>query len=231
VLYIVLVLVLAALGLLVTALISANSLWAWISIGLSVLAGLILILDWLRRRSQRSAAARDEVAALDEGVEKEKTTSEPPAGGAPIDAAQQTELLPVSGELDVSAATGEVAATSEVPKTADVSDTATHNAAEEGGLEETQVPPARLKADADPGEEPTDAPDLLIISELDDEVVVVDEYPRYHVAECGWLVDRDTIPIGVSEARQLGFSPCVRCGPDAKLAAKFRAKKKSSAGS
>jgi hypothetical protein len=221
VLYIVLVLVLAALGLLVTALISANSLWAWISIGLSVLAGLILILDWLRRRSQRSAQARDEVAATDQGLEREKTTSEPPAGGA----AHQTELLPVSGELDVSAATAEVA------KTADSPDTATDTAAQEGDVEETQVPPARLKEDADPGEEQTDAPDLLIISELDDEVVVVDEYPRYHVANCAWLVDRDTIPIGVSEARQLGFSPCVRCEPDAKLAAKFRAKKKSSAGS
>jgi hypothetical protein len=67
----------------------------------------------------------------------------------------------------------------------------------------------------------------VIISELQEEVVVVDEYPRYHVTACAWLVDRDTIPLGVSEARKLGFTPCVSCKPDATLTAQFRTKGKS----
>jgi hypothetical protein len=73
--------------------------------------------------------------------------------------------------------------------------------------------------DVEPGEEPTDAADILVISELSVEVRVVDEHPRYHLADCRWLAGRATIPLPVSEARQLGFTPCARCRPDARLAA------------
>ena len=75
----------------------------------------------------------------------------------------------------------------------------------------------------EPGEEPTDATDLLIVTDLQDEVRVVDEHPRYHLAACTFLLDRPTIPLPISEARQLGFTPCIRCGPDATLAARHRA--------
>jgi hypothetical protein len=75
----------------------------------------------------------------------------------------------------------------------------------------------------EPGEEGTDAADLLVISELGAEVRVVDEYPRYHLSRCSWLGGKATIPLPVSEARQLGFTPCALCGPDATLAARHRA--------
>jgi hypothetical protein len=75
----------------------------------------------------------------------------------------------------------------------------------------------------EPGEEPTDASDLLVVAGLNAEVRVVDEHPRYHLATCVWLANRPTIPIPVSEARQLGFTPCSRCGPDSTLAARHRA--------
>jgi hypothetical protein len=80
--------------------------------------------------------------------------------------------------------------------------------------------------DAEPGEEPTDASDLLVVAGLSAEVRVVDEHPRYHLATCVWLANRPTIPVAVSEARQLGFTPCARCGPDAILAARHRARAK-----
>ncbi|WP_370948299.1 hypothetical protein AB5J62_12105 [Amycolatopsis sp. cg5] len=203
-LYIVLVLVLAALGLLVTALITADSLWAYVSIGLSVLAGIILFADWLRRKSRKSA----------------ETVEEPPAEEVTEEAedAEQTALLPTTGELDESAAE-------------DAAETVVVPVVEPEPEPEPVVPPVRAKDEGDPGEEPTDAADLLIVSELDVEVVVVDEYPRYHLRACTWLADRDLIPIGVSEARELGFTPCVRCGPDAKLATAHRTKKKSKADS
>jgi hypothetical protein len=54
-LLLVLLLVLAAFGLLVTALVTATMVWAWVSVGVSVLAALALIADWSRRRR---AAAR-----------------------------------------------------------------------------------------------------------------------------------------------------------------------------
>ncbi|PXY19511.1 hypothetical protein [Prauserella muralis] len=187
-LYIVLILVLAALGLVVTALITADSLWAWISIGLSVLAGLLLLADWLRRRSAGAANAEDtaraeDAASDDEDAESSASTSGEQDGGSVGEAASSpkeppTAMLPASGELKAPS--------------------------------------------GDPAEEETDAADLLIVSELEAEVLVVDEYPRYHLAECSWLKDKDTIPLPVREARELGFTPCAVCGPDASLAAAHR---------
>jgi hypothetical protein len=55
-LLVVLLLVLAAFGLLVTALVSATMLWAWFSVGVSVLAAVALVVDWSRRRRAEQAA-------------------------------------------------------------------------------------------------------------------------------------------------------------------------------
>lgn len=205
-LYIVLILVLAALGLLVTALITANSLWAWVSIVLSVLAGLFLVADFARRRGARRRAARAAATKVDlESVEETDEDAQEPA--EPAEAAEeaardeepakvepdQTELLPVVGEVD------------------EVAEVADEPVAESG----------------DPAEEATAPADAELVATLDVEVVVVDEYPRYHVLECVWIADRDTIPIAVNEARDLGFTPCARCTPDAQLAAAHRATSKS----
>ncbi|HKN55710.1 MAG TPA: hypothetical protein VJX66_24655 [Amycolatopsis sp.] len=183
-LYIVLVLVLAALGLLVTALITANSLWAWVSIGLSVLAGLILIADWLRRRRRPEPAAEpakhEAPASSGESLFTEAKASEE---------AKQTDLLPAAGKLA---------------------------GPPEPDAETTVVEPV---VEPDPGEERTTPEDAELVSGLDVEVVVVDEYPRYHVTKCAWLGGRVTIPINVGEARELGFTPCSRCQPDATLIA------------
>ncbi|WP_410592064.1 hypothetical protein [Amycolatopsis sp. lyj-23] len=190
-LYIVLVLVLAALGLLVTALITASSLWAWVSIGLSVLAGLILVADWLRRR--RRAATPPASAAA--------SAPEPEAAGsqAPVEE-EQTTLIPASGDL------GDPADTPEPEP-----------AVEADASAETET-----KADSEPGVEETPEADVAVLADLEDEVVVVDEHPRYHLRTCSWLGARDTIPIGVGEARQLGFTPCATCTPDATLVAPHR---------
>ena len=181
-LYIVLVLVLAALGLLVTALITASSLWAWVSIGLSVLAGLILVADWLRRRRRSSAPAAPAVTAPEPAEE------------------EQTTLIPASGDLGDPADTPEP----EVTEEADAS------------------PETETTADPEPEIEETPEADIAVLADLDDEVVVVDEHPRYHLRTCPWLGTRDTIPIGIGEARQLGFTPCDRCRPDANLVATHR---------
>ncbi|MPY79134.1 MAG: hypothetical protein GEV04_11695 [Actinophytocola sp.] len=197
----VLILVLGALALLVTALITASSLWAWFSIGASALAAVVLFLDWLRRRG------RERKAVAAEGAEE------------------------TSDEADDSAATGD-------EDTADTADTGADETDTADTAEPTPVPselePTAVTWHDDPhsppGEEDTDAADLLLVSELDDEVLVIDEQPRYHLPECGWLVDKDTIPITVSEARELGFTPCARCGPDAAVVARARKKQKRSLG-
>ncbi|MEV7548833.1 hypothetical protein AB0N89_04335 [Amycolatopsis sp. NPDC089917] len=194
-LYIVLVLVLAALGLLVAALITANSLWAWISIGLSVVAGLLLVFDWLRRRKKRAAetdadsdAEQSDAEEADDSTAAEKSDADDEKKS---EDAEQTVLMPAAGELDD---------TDEAPGT---------------------------QRNGDPGEEKSDPEDVAIVSELETEVVVVDEYPRYHVTSCAWLEARDTIPLGIGEARQLGFTPCALCTPDAEIAGQHRDKSKA----
>lgn len=147
----VLVLVLAAFALLVTALVTSTMLWAWVSVGASVLAAVVLVVDWSRRRRR----------AADEAV--------PVAPAAkPVDA----------------------------------------------------VP---ADPDGEPAEEDTDAADLLVVTDLGVEVRVVDERPRYHLAACTWLAGRPTLGLPVSEARELGFTPCAVCTPDRTLAAAHRA--------
>jgi len=51
VLLLVLILVLIAFGLLVVALLTGSVLWAWVSVGVSVAAAAVLLVDWLQRRS------------------------------------------------------------------------------------------------------------------------------------------------------------------------------------
>jgi hypothetical protein len=150
-LFLVLALVVVAFGLLVTALATSAMVWAWLSVGASVVAAVVLVVDW-RRRRRRSAAM-------------------PP---------------PV------------------VPPVAD------------------PAVGAELDTDAEPAEEDTDAADLLAVTELDTEVRVVDERPRYHLATCRWLADRPTLILPVREARELGFTPCSVCSPDRSLAAAHR---------
>jgi hypothetical protein len=75
----------------------------------------------------------------------------------------------------------------------------------------------------EPGEEDTDAADLLVVYELSDEVLVVDEHPRYHLARCRWPDRARAERLPLREARELGFTPCDRCRPDTTLARKHRA--------
>jgi hypothetical protein len=154
-LFLVLALVVVAFGLLVTALATSAMVWAWLSVGASVVAAVALVVDW-RRRRRRSAALPP-----------------PPVAPAMVERADGFGV-----ELDT---------------------------------------------ETEPAEEDTDAADLLAVTELDIEVRVMDERPRYHLATCPWLADRPTLALPVHEARELGFTPCAVCSPDRSLAAAHRA--------
>jgi hypothetical protein len=58
-LWVVLALVAAAFGLLVTALTSGAMLFAWLSVAASAAAAVVLVVDWARRRSRRLTAPDD----------------------------------------------------------------------------------------------------------------------------------------------------------------------------
>jgi hypothetical protein len=73
--------------------------------------------------------------------------------------------------------------------------------------------------------EEVEVTDLLLVVDLKDEVLVLDEHPRYHLADCVHLRGRTPIPLPVDEARTDGFTPCAVCEPDRNLAQRARARK------
>ncbi|HVX44619.1 MAG TPA: hypothetical protein VHC49_12070 [Mycobacteriales bacterium] len=88
------------------------------------------------------------------------------------------------------------------------------------------APPARDAVPAPPPDEPAEeeasSSDVLRILDLLDEVMVVDERPRYHLPGCSHLIGKDAQPLPISEARGAGFTPCGRCRPDSTLADRAR---------
>jgi hypothetical protein len=78
-------------------------------------------------------------------------------------------------------------------------------------------------SDEEPPEESRDAAAAALVAGLEDEVVVVDEQPRYHLTACRSLVAKVLIPLPVREAVELGFTPCGWCCPDRALVARHPA--------
>ena len=54
--------------------------------------------------------------------------------------------------------------------------------------------------------------------QLTPDVYVVDGRPRYHLRGCVHLLGRESEPLPVSEAVELGFTPCGVCEPDSRSA-------------
>lgn len=76
-------------------------------------------------------------------------------------------------------------------------------------------------ASDDPMDEPpvqrTPRSDAELIARLPAEVLVVDGRPRYHVTGCPHLLGKESEPLPVAEAVELGFNPCGWCQPDTVL--------------
>jgi hypothetical protein len=79
--------------------------------------------------------------------------------------------------------------------------------------------------DGEPPVEVVEVTDLLLVLDLTDEVLVVDEHPRYHLAGCPHLAGVDTIRLPMDEARTDGFTPCGTCAPDHNLALRERTRR------
>ena len=91
------------------------------------------------------------------------------------------------------------------------------------------VTPTGARAAADTGSEPpveeVEVSDLLLVLDLTDEVLVIDERPRYHLTGCPHLTGVDPFPMPMDEARTDGFTPCGTCSPDRELAQRERARR------
>lgn len=122
-------------------------------------------------------------------------------------------------------------ATSGIQRAAVASGAGTRTAANDTGADPHSPAPAQgrpgavAQEEADPEVEEVEVTDLLLVVDLTDEVLVVDEHPRYHVPGCAWLGERETILIPVDEARTDGFTPCAVCRPDRTLADRARSRR------
>ncbi len=200
--------VLAALGLLVVALAISTMVWAWGSVAASVVATVLLIADWWQRRHAVDAA-QDDPSVVEAPEPQARPTATEPTPETPV-AGTAEAADPADNTEDADKVDGVVKA-EPVSTVRDEFDE----------FDEDESSDA-LDREAEPAEEDTDAADILVVSDLVAEVVVLDERPRYHLAGCRWVGARSTLPLPVSEARQLGFSPCAVCTPDAVLAARQR---------
>lgn len=133
------------------------------------------------------------------------------------DAERDDDGVPVSGRpAGRTEQTMATAATAEIPAQAGTPT----DAAQDGPVGQ----PDSDEDDEDPPDEPppqvVSPADAARVARLSDEVLVVDGRPRYHLADCDHLLGRPAEPLPVSEAVELGFTPCGRCAPASALLAR-----------
>jgi hypothetical protein len=87
------------------------------------------------------------------------------------------------------------------------------------GLAEEFGVPDEDDPDDEPPPQAVRPADAVRVAGMTAEVEVVDGRPRYHMADCPHLVGRQTEALPVSEAVELGFSPCGQCRPVDRLVA------------
>jgi hypothetical protein len=223
-------LVLAGLGAFVAGVLTGVTALFWACVGACVVAALLL--SRVRRQldpAPRSTTAPDPTTSTSAPSTPARAPSSP---SLPVATPPQSSRRAGrhSGELPVTApppATGTTAGTPAVPPAHEEPVQPVHAI--------PPVPPVPAGAHTRRHQDPTEAgeppveevevTDLLLVVDLTDEVLVVDEHPRYHVAGCSTLAGRRTIPLPMDEARMDGFTPCGVCRPDATMAARVRARR------
>jgi hypothetical protein len=213
-------LLLVGLGLLIGGVVTGLTALYWACVGVCLVAAVLLFVV---RRQMAAAPA--------------PSTGEPPAGrpAEPV----EVESLRAEPAVAEPAVVEPVEAEPAVPERAS---RGSHAAPEEPVAEtpvppsEPEEPPAPAATGAAPrgprhddhGEPPleeVEVTDLLLVVDLHDEVLVIDEHPRYHLSGCAHLTGRTAVPLPIDEARADGFTPCGSCRPDRHLADQVRARR------
>ncbi len=221
-----LVLILGAVVLLVLGLIDGSSGLLVASIGISLLAAVALVVGVRQASAARAAAGLDdEDEQYDEAGEEEwaprselrsQLRSEPSRREPEYRSTGRAAVVPPRGEHG-GGWTNEPPQ-QPPPHTASVPTQVMHD--------EYQDDYQGDYDDEDPPDEPVaqrvSASDAARVARMSTDVLVIDGRPRYHVAGCVHLLGRQVEPLPVSEAIELGFSPCGLCEPDSALLADAR---------
>lgn len=229
-------LVLVGLGLFVAGVLTGVTTLYWACVGACVVAAVLLFLARRRMTAAVPAASPAPAAATVPAAAPAGTAAPAPAApaapepvAAPAPAVDAAVAAPATA-----AAPAEPAAVAAAPEAAapvpadDDLPTGRHaGVSTPDGAAATARTPAAPVEDGEPPVEEVEVTDLLLVVDLKDEVLVVDEHPRYHVAGCRHLAGRETFPLPVDEARTDGFTPCGSCRPDATLADRVRARRRA----
>ncbi|GAB7037847.1 MULTISPECIES: hypothetical protein [Catenuloplanes] len=211
-----LLLILVAIALLVLGLMSASSLLLIGSIVGSLLAAVTLVVGM-----RQAAAARAEM--VDNADVMAEADSKNDEYGAPAEEYLDEEFAGYEGRRQRREGTSSTVTSTEFRDEAYPG----YGAAEPEApsYREATVPPPREPVD-DPEDEPepqlVPAAETARVARMTADVYVVDGRPRYHLAGCVHLMDKEAEPLPVNEAVELGFTPCGLCEPDSALLADAR---------
>ncbi|HEY0486497.1 MAG TPA: hypothetical protein VGD72_09635 [Mycobacteriales bacterium] len=177
-----------------------------------------------RERPERSPALATVPAAPPVGGAATAAPVDKPAGHRAPDRARDTipDTIPDTAPDTVPGRAPDTSATGGTPATPPGPPPVTTRAEPVLAAADAAAPPPDVPAsEEDPPDEPAieraSLGDLARVASRDDEVVVVDGRPRYHLASCAHLAGRESEGLPVSEAAELGFTPCAGCTPVASL--------------
>ena len=241
-------LVLLGLGLFVGGIVTGLVALYWGCVAACGLAAVLLVVA--RLRMAREAGDFDRRAA--ESAARAGTTTSGPATDMRLPEVPRTAPQPVVDPEPTEAATAAPAGATAVrtpepepeperepsvqqppatvpPATAAANGHADEHIPARRGAHEPRESPTDATT-GEPGEEDVEVTDLLLVVDLGDEVLVVDEHPRYHLAGCPFLDGRDGIGLPMVEARTDGFTPCAACRPVRHLADIERSRRQAARG-
>ena len=195
----VLIFVFVGFGLILVASLTGAAAWAWVSVGVSIAAAAILVIDCARRRTT---------------IGDNKRIGLPDSGTAVSTSSVSTSSVSTSSmstESSTSTSPSEVRVEDPVTEVFPSVPTDQPNDQDADTGMQSEAPP---EGDApEPDEERTEPSELAVLAGLEDEVVVIDEQPRFHLADCVSLAGHASITLPAKEALDCEFTPCGTCTP------------------
>jgi hypothetical protein len=233
-----LALILGAVILLVLGLITGSSGVLIGSIGTSLVAAAALVMGVRQAGAARTAADVDDEDEDEDEDEQfddagDQVWAPPPDQRSHVEREPQTRSVGRAAVMPRTEAEAVGGWADDLPPPTSVPSQVVRSGLEElGEFDDGADDGADGGADGDDfdGDEPPDEPaaqrvstaDAARVARLSAEVFVIDGRPRYHLGGCVHLLGRPFEPLPVSEAVELGFSPCGLCEPDSALIADVR---------
>jgi hypothetical protein len=224
-------LLLVAVGLLVAGLVQGSPALQWGSFAASALAAVLLVVGEVRQRRAERQGGRADGGGAHRGVPAPERPPVPPrfepaagtSDGEPLRRVSPPPVPPSSPSIP------RVAGPPSGSGLGDLAGPVGGPPSDGAGLRAPLGPrsaegPA-VPAPGEPAVEDVEFTDQLMVIDLTDEVLVVDEHPRYHLPRCPHVSGLETVPLPLSEARADGFTPCATCAPDHHLAQRERARR------